>query len=499
MGKEAADTRKFLTGIEALSRIKVIALTGAIGSGQTTIARYLEEHGASIAQQFAPHKEHRFVHIKVSEVIHFWKGKCLPSEQELQNFCQEQGIEGEDMNDLKKLLKEIEQKRKGKRRLAQAIGNALRKNRYIEKDPNKQMSSEPYWEALAEVVRRALEEKWDEIEKSEPNCFVWLVIDCVKNPGEIYWLRSRFPDCFVVGVYASPDKRFGRLQRKFNKSSNYTRDVFNEEDKCDQGVGEDPWGQNVAGCFQEADYIVNNDDPCETRTFLDIYMKPCFPVAAITRLIKLILVPGREPPLEDERLMNWAYAASLQSRCIKRQVGAVVAKNGYALAIGWNGAPPKCKECYEKSGKCYREGKMEKLKETLIKELNENERAGLDLDDVVDIVKEHFRALDYCRALHAEENAILQTALFGTVSLEGAVLYTTTFPCYLCAKKIAKVGIKKVVYCEPYPMEEAQKILKEAGVEYHVFQGAKGMKFYRLFKIPAVDTLRRFSLGLPPE
>ena len=67
MGKEAADTGKFLTDMEALSRIKVIALTGAIGSEQTTIAKYLEEHGASIAHQFAPHEEHRFMHVKVSE------------------------------------------------------------------------------------------------------------------------------------------------------------------------------------------------------------------------------------------------------------------------------------------------------------------------------------------------------------------------------------------------------------------------------------------------
>ena len=50
------------------------------------------------------------------------------------------------------------------------------------------------------------------------------------------------------------------------------------------------------------------------------------------------------------------------------------------------------------------------------------------------------KTLQYCRALHAEENAILQTAKIGGIGLKNATIYTTTFPCELCAKKIYQVG-----------------------------------------------------------
>ena len=54
--------------------------------------------------------------------------------------------------------------------------------------------------------------------------------------------------------------------------------------------------------------------------------------------------------------------------------------------------------------------------------------------------------LDYCRALHAEENAILNVARFGSsIALRGAVLYTTTYPCNLCANKCTSRDFKSCV------------------------------------------------------
>jgi dCMP deaminase len=91
------------------------------------------------------------------------------------------------------------------------------------------------------------------------------------------------------------------------------------------------------------------------------------------------------------------------------------------------------------------------------------------------------KALDLCRALHAEENAIVQVAHLGGVSLDNATLYTTTFPCQLCAKKIAAAGIRKVVWLEPYPHAEAQRILREAGIKFPQFEGVKARGFPRLF------------------
>ena len=64
---------------------------------------------------------------------------------------------------------------------------------------------------------------------------------------------------------------------------------------------------------------------------------------------------------------------------------------------------------------------------------------------------------------------------------EGCVLYSTTFPCNLCANKIVTVGIRKVVYAEPYTMEEAKKVFKKDGVELERFQGVKSRAYFRLY------------------
>jgi dCMP deaminase len=72
--------------------------------------------------------------------------------------------------------------------------------------------------------------------------------------------------------------------------------------------------------------------------------------------------------------------------------------------------------------------------------------------------------LELCRALHAEQNAIIQAALFG-VGIEGAQIYTVAKPCVTCAKMIINVGIKRIVYKEDYPDELATELLDEAGIE----------------------------------
>jgi hypothetical protein len=59
-------------------------------------------------------------------------------------------------------------------------------------------------------------------------------------------------------------------------------------------------------------------------------------------------------------------------------------------------------------------------------------------------------ALEYGRIIHAEMSAISDAARLGR-STKNAVLYTTTFPCHMCAKHIVAAGIDKVVFLEPYP------------------------------------------------
>lgn len=87
-----------------------------------------------------------------------------------------------------------------------------------------------------------------------------------------------------------------------------------------------------------------------------------------------------------------------------------------------------------------------------------------------------------CQAVHAEENAILNSARFGSANLSGSTLYTTTFPCFLCVKKIISADIKKVVFLESYPDTKAFYELRKANIEPEQFVGFTPFRYYKLFK-----------------
>ena len=72
--------------------------------------------------------------------------------------------------------------------------------------------------------------------------------------------------------------------------------------------------------------------------------------------------------------------------------------------------------------------------------------------------------LEICRAVHAEQNALVQAAKHG-VAIAGADLYTTLQPCVQCTKMIINAGIRRVVYTHSYPDQLAVTMAKEAGLE----------------------------------
>lgn len=99
-------------------------------------------------------------------------------------------------------------------------------------------------------------------------------------------------------------------------------------------------------------------------------------------------------------------------------------------------------------------------------------------------IKNNSKMLDYCRALHAEESAIINMArLSVSADLSGATLYTTTYPCNLCANKIAQVGIKHIIYYEPYPQEEAKNILNKHNVKQIPFEGITFNGYFRFMEV----------------
>ena len=71
---------------------------------------------------------------------------------------------------------------------------------------------------------------------------------------------------------------------------------------------------------------------------------------------------------------------------------------------------------------------------------------------------------ELCRGLHAEQNAIIQAAVFGT-AIDGATIYTTLSPCVVCTKMIINAGIKRIVLREDYNDSLAISMLDESGIE----------------------------------
>ena len=137
----------------------------------------------------------------------------------------------------------------------------------------------------------------------------------------------------------------------------------------------------------------------------------------------------------DEYFMEMAVLTAKRSTCLRRNVGAVIVQEKHIVATGYNGAPRGLAHCGERGG-CLRQ------------------KLGIPSG------QKH----ELCRALHAEQNAIIQAATLGQ-SIEGATIYITHQPCIICAKMIINAGIKKIVVKEGYPDEMSVDILEEAGLK----------------------------------
>lgn len=136
----------------------------------------------------------------------------------------------------------------------------------------------------------------------------------------------------------------------------------------------------------------------------------------------------------DEYFMEIAEMVKTRSTCLRRQVGAVIVKDNHIITTGYNGAPSGLKHCTELGG-CYRESMG----------VPSGERQEL------------------CRALHAEQNAMIQAANLG-IATEQATLYVTLQPCVICAKMAINAGIIRIVYRGSYPDALSLAILSEAGI-----------------------------------
>ena len=287
----------------------------------------------------------------------------------------------------------------------------------------------------------------------------------LKHPDEVRALRRIYgPGFFLIGVYSSEDERLRYLtQDKGIPARNAQKLV--ERDK-DEGQ---PYGQRTRGTFYLADVFVRSDQKEQVWRFVDLVFGHPFTT-----------------PRRDEDAMFLAYAASLRSAALGRQVGAAIASaKGEIIAVGSNDVP-------RFGGGLYMEGETpdyrdhvigrdsnEDYQTRILQQITQRLAPGMSAEEARDKLRGSLLldVSEFGRAVHAEMDALLSCARCGA-SPRGGTLYTTTFPCHNCARHIVAAGVHRVVYIEPYAKSRAADLHNDAiAVEELPGQDDKKVRF----------------------
>lgn len=141
--------------------------------------------------------------------------------------------------------------------------------------------------------------------------------------------------------------------------------------------------------------------------------------------------------------MKIAHIVADESKCISQHVGAVIVRNDRIVSTGYNGSPTGQVNCCDANKDLVHNGEFQNW--------------------VSDEAKHMHHEWSQLHELHAEHNALL----FSNPSdRDGATLYCTLQPCYVCSLLIAGSGIKRVIYDNEYHRTPAQAIdvLRNAGI-----------------------------------
>jgi deoxycytidylate deaminase len=293
------------------------------------------------------------------------------------------------------------------------------------------------------------------------------IINSLKNPDEIFRLREIYPlGFYAVGIHSDEDhRRWVFTKQGPKKMAPEEAETLMKRDENEHL----PYGQRLIDTFHLSDFFVRviGDDVRVENEF--------------ARLLEILFGDPYKTPTFDEYAMFLAFASSLRTADMSRQVGAVIAKGCEIISTGANDCPTFGGGLYwpeynpEKNiekvedkpgGRDYTRGfdlnKAEQQK--IINQILEKaQEKGIDTEKLDEVLQASriIELTEFGRAVHAEMEALLACARRG-VSAQGATLYCTTFPCHNCAKHIIAAGIHRVVYIEPYEKSRAEDLHSDA-------------------------------------
>lgn len=327
-----------------------------------------------------------------------------------------------------------------------------------------------------------------------------VVIDAVRNPLELVYLRDQFAAFYAIAITSDDEERRARLVEIGMKNKEIDALDAREYSKKSLDDYTNFVSQNLQACIQKSDLFFHN--PGRPGAFEQNRM---IIHRQIIRYVSLMLRPGLVTPTPDERCMQLAFVAKLNSGCISRQVGAAVAdENSSIKAIGWNDVPKGQVPCllrdvgtllnshdalafsdYEMNNSELRTYLAKKFENASPMKTAKGLPCPFCFKDAYNEVKKEKNQV-HTRSLHAEENAFLQLAKYGNSGIAGGFLYTTASPCELCSKKAYQLGIREVIFVDPYPGISASHVLRSgderARPKLRLFEGAIGNAYHRLYE-----------------
>lgn len=343
------------------------------------------------------------------------------------------------------------------------------------------------------------------------------IIHSLKRPEEALYLSRVYGGRFLLlSIFAPREERLRNLMHRGMSEPEAVALVVRDE--SGEGSALPPeqqdFGQATRDTFHRADMFVD-----ATRSDTDIR-------AELRRFFDLVFGSPLVTPRKHEHAMFLAFAASLKSGDLSRQVGAVLAtETGIVVAEGANDAPGPFGVPYwpgETDHRDIAEGSdsNERIKLQMLAKLREEmarvaaalrpqdsdkegEAEPNSLQEARRILEEmlsgsEFRQTlkragflhitEFGRAVHAEMAALMSCASRGAPT-RGLTLFCTTFPCHNCTKHLVAAGVARVVFIEPYPKSRAVELhsdaislAKEHGkVEFSPFVGIGPKRYVDLF------------------
>jgi cytidine deaminase len=295
------------------------------------------------------------------------------------------------------------------------------------------------------------------------------IIDSLKHPDEVRALKGMYNQNFIlISAFTSREERKANLAALISKSYMSTSDNDYIESaqsliEIDSKRDGSQIGQSLRDTFPLADLFIrlSSDFKLKLDRFLSLYFGSPY------------ITPNR-----DEFFMYEAKAKSYRSADLSRQIGAVIVDKGqHLVASGCNEVPlagggsywpdmdDKLDNRDYKKGRDFNAVKKIEIIQELISFLSKESIVtfpeGKNAESIVnDLIFGDFESqfkelrvsnlIEFGRVVHAEMNAITEAAKRG-IEIGGGQIFSTTFPCHMCARHIIASGICRVVYIEPYP------------------------------------------------